>query len=214
MHATRDIPHGRQNFDEGEEYDEDSYEEEEEESDRDDEHEENEVVDVTDSQRNNQDPSHEQKSFRKMLKTIFEFYPHAKSQFPPSPPRQLLHEERFEALVNDKKKTPEPLGLRLYDRVDRVRSDAARKVSRSVKDKKKIALLLQKRRRSVRVAEDESFNAPPSLNEEFERLTGEIPSYKKFVSIPLGELVQMENLLLSIQENQSLAMWIICTLFS
>ena len=52
-------------FDEREEYDEDSYEEEEEESDRDDEHEENDVVDVTYSQRSNQDPSHEQKSFKK-----------------------------------------------------------------------------------------------------------------------------------------------------
>ena len=64
------------------------------------------------------------------------------------------------------------------------------------------------------MTEDDSFDAPPQLNEEFEQLAIRKSSTKGSVFIPLEEITQMESTLMRIQENQSFAMWTISTLFS
>ena len=68
--------------------------------------------------------------------------------------------------------------------------------------------------RFIRVAEDDSFEAPPVLNEEYERMTRDVPLPGPSVLVPLEEITPMEECLLSIQENQSFSLWIISTLFS
>ena len=159
---------------------------------------------------NNKQSEQENKNLQRLLKTIIEFYPQAKPQLPQSPPRRLLHEDRF----NSKKKTKLDKELRLYDRVGRVRSDVARRVLRLVGKGANVNKLLPVRRRFIQVAEDESFTAPPELNEEYERLTRDMPSPGPSVTIPLEEITRVEESLLSLQENQSFSLWIISTLFS
>ena len=199
--------------DENEEYydddDDDNYDDQEEEEDEsDDDWESSNEQDGDNEDMGNIQSEQEDKNLQRLLKLIIDFYPQAKPQVPQSPPRQLLHEERFDS----KKKTKMSKELRLYNRVGRVRSDVTRKVRRLMGKGFSVSKLLPSRRRFIRVAEDESFTAPPELNEEYERLSRDVRSTS--VLIPLKEIVQMENSLLSLQENQSFTLWIISTLFS
>ena len=149
--------------------------------------EEDKDEDSSDEQERNNDNNNcsgkEDEKIQRLLKAITEFFPQAKSQLPQSPPRQLLHENRF----NNKKIIPKK-NLRLYDRVSRVRSDVAQRVSVLMRKGSKLNKLLPSGRRSIRVAEDESFEAPPELNEGYERLTGQMSLPEPSVVIPLGDV--------------------------
>ena len=137
--------------------------------------------------------------------------------FPQSEPKEVeqrectcLHEENY----SGKKKRGALARLRMYDRVSVVRSDLNERVSKTVGQGKKAFSTPPHRGRSFWIAEDESLNDPPNVNEEVQRITGNKHADSPSITIPAKDLRKLERCLLAMQENQSLFLWIISTLFS
>ena len=206
----RDEVPTQDDYDNDYEYDEEDYDYDEEEDIDDDYENEFEVnEEYKGKEEESNRPPKEDNTFHRMLDLVGEYFPQTKAQVPKSPPRQCLHEDRFE----EKKKQTETVRLRLYDRVSRVRSDVARRLSFLMRKGKKPISLIPPAKRSFRVAEDDSFNAAPTLNEEFESLLGNSFPSNKSIFFPMDEIIRLEDILKSIQENQSFALWVISTLF-
>ena len=76
----------------------------------------------------------------------------------------------------------------MYDRVSVVQSDLNERVSRLMGRGRRASSLLPHKRRSFRIAEDESLNDSPSVNEEVERITGNKYANNPSVTIPAEDL--------------------------
>ena len=151
----------------------------------------------------------EDTTFRKLLEVITEFFPHAKLPEVKEQSRACLHENYFTEI----KRKQSPARLTLYDRIGTVRSDLEAMVSRLMKGGKKAGALLPHKRKTYCVAGDESFSEPPRVNEEIRRILGDGQLSNPYINISAEDLKNLENALLSIQQNQSFSLWVISTLF-
>ena len=150
------------------------------------------------------------KVFRRMLELVARLFPQAKPKESRPPARQCLHEPNY----SEVKKRDDFSRLRLYDRVDEVRTDVSAKVSGLMGKGKDPTYLLPHKRRSFRVAEDDSFLSPPVMNIGMNRMAGKRMPTRESLTLPANDVTKIENALISLQENQSFSLWIISSLFN
>ena len=157
----------------------------------------------------NTDSTSKDHSFEKLLEEVTRLFPQARPKDSRPPKRTCLHERNY-AEVKEKRTFSR---LRLYDRIGMIRSEVSEKVSRIMSSGGKPASLLPPRRRTFRVAEEDSFDEPPTLNRETQHLIGSHIPKQEFSLLPSADLNRIEHMLLNLQDNQSFTLWIISSLF-
>ena len=148
--------------------------------------------------------------FKRMLELVVRLFPQARPITSKPPPPQCLHENNYSEVRN----RDELSRLRLYDRVSEIRSDVTGRVAQVMGEGKGPSSLLPLKRKSFRVAEDDSFHRPPVMNVEVERIAGKTIPIREDLTLPSDDVRRIETALITLQENQSFTLWLISSLFN